>query len=286
MSNLASEKVTATPNPNTLRKILQQIPQQPARRQAELILAKVTHTSLTQIYTHPETSLTPAQFQKFQKIFQAQQRGQPLAQIFGEQEFFGLNLHLSPDVLIPRPETEILVTKIIQANPQSLLEIGTGSGCIALAVKKNCPHCQILATDIAPSALKIARQNARRLKLSVTFQQSDLLAQIPATNKFSLVAANLPYISLGSPALSPTVRKFENPLALFGGRDGLTLIKRLLTEIAQRPNFCQKILLEIGFDQKAPLTAYLKKIWPKAKINFTQDLAQIPRVCEIILKTK
>lgn len=243
-------------------------------------MAAICQTSLTKIYTYPELQLTTTQAQKAQKQFQALQTGKPLAQILGNQEFFGLKFFLNRQVFIPRPETEMLVSKILALKPRNLLEIGTGSGCLALAVKKNLPHCQILATDLSARALQVARKNAKRLKLQIRFQQADLLSQIPA-RKFVVIAANLPYVAECSPALAAKVQKFEPPQALFGGQDGLAVIKRLIRQISKRPHFYPKIFLEIGFDQKAELQHFLQKTCPTTKTTFHQDLAGIDRVCEL-----
>ena len=209
--------------------------------------------------------------------------GEPIQYIVGETEFYGLDFEVNRDVLIPRPETEHLAEKSIAlangfARP-NILDVGTGSGAIAITLAHELPAAEIVATDIASSALAVARRNAARHGVAerIKFVEADLLGPL-ATREFDLIVSNPPYVpQADSDSLSVEVREFEPALALFAGADGLAIYRRLIPE-----TFCALIpggflILEIGYGQRAAIEKLLS--WSGFKdIGFTADLQGIPRV--------
>lgn len=218
----------------------------------------------------------------------------------GWTEFYKLKFKLTPDVLIPRPETELLVDEILKwANSESqmadrkstpisdmrpaisVLEIGTGSGCIAISVAKNLPQAKFIATDISKPALEIAKQNAKlhHLESKIIFLQADLLSFIKTGSKApDIIAANLPYIpSANLMLIDPLVAEFEPKIALDGGQDGFELYRQLFRQIRDHQFFPQFLMIEIDDTQSeiAPLEA--KRYFPQAQIELKKDLNKIDR---------
>jgi len=265
----------------TVHNILLEASTQIARRDAELLLAHILREPRTWLLAHPEAELTAQQAAALLALTQRRAAGEPLQYLTGIQEFYGLTLRVTPAVLIPRPETEHLVEAVLawaqpQLKPLRLLDIGTGSGAIALALAANEPSAEILATDISLDALEIARDNALRLGLAdrIRFLQSDLLP--PNEDPFDVIASNPPYIpSLDAPTLQREVLDHEPHTALFAGPDGLDIYRRLIpaARIALRESGL--LALEIGFGQRVALT-HLLTGWNN--IRFLNDYADIPRV--------
>ncbi|MFH0833877.1 MAG: peptide chain release factor N(5)-glutamine methyltransferase [Patescibacteria group bacterium] len=258
-----------------------------SRLDVEVLLANVLDKPKEWLFTHsdfevPESSL--AQFRAFEKMRLA---GKSVAAILGRKEFFGLEFSVDENVLIPRPETEILVEEILKISPKNLLDVGTGSGAIAIAVAKNLPNCRVVGSDISPVALEIARKNAAGFGAKVEFIESDLLARIPLSppfqkreeKGFEMIVANLPYIPENSTEIEFGVKKFEPSEALFSGADGLDTIRKLLDEISQLAEKPKNILLEFGGEaQRISLEKFAREKFPDWKIEFISDLAGIPRV--------
>ena len=172
------------------------------RLDAELILAHTLGVERTFLHTHPERELTPDEQSRADSFAARRSRHEPLAYILGYKEFFGQSFAVTPDVLIPRPETEALINEIVQiAKPTSkILDVGTGSGCIAITLKKALKNAEITGVDISEKALKIARQNAQTLSVDVDFHLSNLLEE---TAKYDIIVANLPYVDQNWDWLSP-----------------------------------------------------------------------------------
>ncbi len=207
------------------------------------------------------------------------QRGEPIAYIIGEREFYGLPLRVTPEVLIPRPETEMLVELAIERLPKNgrLLDVGTGSGAIAIAVAVHRPDAQILACDISPGALAVAGANAARLGADVQFVESDGMAELMGQS-FDVIASNPPYIAEGDPHLSQGDLRFEPAIALHCGRDGLDMIRMLVRDAhaALRPGGW--LLCEHGHDQGEACVS----LWQSTgfgAVEDRRDLADITRVC-------
>jgi release factor glutamine methyltransferase len=206
---------------------------------------------------------------------------EPLAYILGERGFYGLSFRVTPAVLIPRPETELLVEAALAVGQGHILDIGTGSGCIAVTLAKLLPEVHVWATDISETALEIARENAARHGAAVTFRLGDLLAPLPPEQRFEVIVSNPPYIApADAAALQPEVGIFEPHTALFdpiSGSDGLTLYRRLASDAPTRLNENGWLMVEVGMGQ-AEAVAQLFADAGLTAIEVCQDLAGIPRV--------
>ncbi|MBI2099020.1 peptide chain release factor N(5)-glutamine methyltransferase [Candidatus Uhrbacteria bacterium] len=254
---------------------------------AEILLGLVLKKSKEEMLIHSEQKISARQFKKFSQLIKRRAKREPIAYIVGEKEFFGLKFFVNKNVLIPRPETELLVEEAIREFQISdfrfqIFDIGTGSGTIAVALAKNLPEAKIIATDISSAALKIARANARRHGVSkrIKFVKTNLLPQIP-NSRFqipTLIVANLPYLStrVWKNAM-PDVKNFEPKTALLGGADGLDLIKKLLAQIKAR-NIRGTVLLEVDPTQPKKLSSFAKKLFPGAIIEIKKDLAGLDRL--------
>lgn len=255
-----------------------------ARLQAGALLANLLDQDRTFLITNPEITLTDEQLSCFQERIRRRAAGEPLQYISGIQEFFGLSFEVNPSALIPRPETELLVETalgLIEAQNAGplFLDIGTGTGCIAIAILHERPSAQAVALDLSPAALELAIRNARRhsVRDRIRFVAADSLSAFERQEEFDLVVSNPPYIADSSwPTLQPEVRDHEPPLALTSGSDGLTMIRRLLREVP--PVLVKRgyFVFEIGFDQAAEITEIIDKaVWKMIAIH--SDLQQIPR---------
>jgi release factor glutamine methyltransferase len=270
------------------------------RLTAETLLMFVLGCDRAHLLAHPERVLTEDEASRFAAALAHRIRGVPTQYITGYQEFWGMDFIVSPAVLIPRPETEHLVEAVLGlarafrsqcclspgfAQPgvpsPRIVDVGAGSGCIALALAKELPHAEIHAIDSSPDALEIARANAARhgLQERVSFQESDLLGAFSHdTARFDFVVSNPPYVSeADKETLQPEVRDFEPHTALFAGPNGLDVIERLIPQ-AQRALKCGGwLVMEIGQGQDSAVDAALSKWNNRAFVN---DLQGIPRVVQ------
>jgi release factor glutamine methyltransferase len=252
---------------------------------ALILLAHVLQKPKTWVLAHPETHLNPDQKAHLERLVRRLQAGEPLPYLIGKQAFFGLDFAVSPAVLIPRPETELLVEQALSwldAHPEakSALDVGTGSGCIAITLATRKPLLRITASDLSPDALEIARQNAETLQVKdqTTFEQADLLP--PGDLSFDLVCANLPYIPSAKLEQVNTLG-FEPTLALDGGEDGLSLIRRLLEQLPPRLKRPGLVLLETEATLGTQTLALAKMAFPQADLRLLQDLAGLDRLVRI-----
>lgn len=234
-----------------------------ARLDAEVLLAHVLMKDRSFLYAHPDELLTQAQWQTFQRLISQREEGVPIAYLTGTREFWSLSLKVSEDTLIPRPETELLVelTLKLLANETNaqILDLGTGSGAIALACASERPHWQITACDCSPGALQTAEENAARLNLSnVYFYHSDWFEKIAEQPQFDAIVANPPYIAADDPHLIKGDIRYEPQLALVSGEDGLVALKHIIKHSLARLKPGGLLLLEHGFDQKSAVTSMLK----------------------------
>jgi len=260
---------------------------------ASVLIAHIVRKPRTWVLAHPEIFLTKEQQDQLASALERLERGEPLPYVLGHWEFFGLDLDITPDVLIPRPETELLVEKAIvwlQSSPErrTVADIGTGSGAIAIAIAMHVPDAYVLATDISLPALKTAKHNAEKFGVAsrVDCVQCDLLPPhpdpLPTALHFDLICANLPYIPTDTLKRLPIFGR-EPALALDGGEDGLCLIRRLL-EIAPEwlaPN--GMLLLEIEANQGLKALSLAYDSFSGATIHLHQDLAHNDRLLEIVL---
>lgn len=278
---------------DSLQSISQHIPGETAQLDAQLLLAHILNKSRTWVLAHAETQLTKPQLNLVGEYTSRLQVGEPLAYILGHREFYGLDFELTPEVLIPRPETELLVERAIkwlEASPErrTIADIGTGSGCISISIAKTIPDAIVTATDISFQALKVARRNAlkHRVTKRVSFVQCDLLPPhhdpLPTGLHFDLICANLPYIPTDT-LHGLEVFGREPALALDGGPDGMDAIRKLL-KIAPEwlaPN--GMILLEIEASQGLAAVSLAYDTFDNAEIYLRRDLAGHHRLVEILL---
>ncbi len=254
-----------------------------ARADAELLLIHVLQKNRAWILAHPDATPSAQQIGKFIELIQRRYSGEPMQYIMGETEFYGLPFTVTPDVLIPRPETEHLVEKALELaqtfERPRIVDVGTGSGAIAVALAHKLPTAEITATDLSESALQVARNNGKRNAVDhrIRFLRGDLLA--PASGEqFDLVVSNPPYVPDTDRALiSVEVREYEPALALFAGEDGLAVYRRLIPAAYNALVPGGFIALEIGFSQMRAIEELLQAGRFQG-ISFTPDLQGIPRV--------
>jgi release factor glutamine methyltransferase len=235
------------------------------RLDAELLAAHAFGMARVQLYTHFDRPLAAEELAALRELVRRRQAGEPVAYLTGKKEFWSLDLRVDSRVLVPRPDTETLVEVALdllpKAEPRRVADIGTGSGAVALALKRERPEADVVAVDRSPDALAVARANALRLGLAVRFVEGDLLAPLAGEAPFDLLTANLPYIPTADLTdLAPEVRS-EPRLALDGGADGLDLIRRLLAEGAgARASLVPggAVALEIGVGQAGAVAGLLR----------------------------
>ena len=248
----------------------------------EVLLMNVTGFSKTQLYTNTEYLLSLEEVQKFQNFFDRRLKKEPIAYIIGMCEFMGLDFLLNNHTLIPRPDTEILVEKAIQIinekNFQSGLDIGTGSGAIAISILKYCSNIQMTATDINKNAIFKAKENAEKNKVldRISFIESDLFQNV--TEKFDIIISNPPYIRTNIiHQLDDNVKNYEPKLALDGGEDGLIFYKKITSKANEYLAENGFIMYEIGYDQAEDVTQILIEN-NFNNIEVLKDLAGLDRV--------
>ena len=233
-----------------------------ARLDSELILAHVLRRSREWLLAHDATALTHPQQQQARQLLLQRTRRQPIAYLTGRRDFYGHSFLVNEQVLIPRPESEVILAILDELaqdhHLRTALDVGTGSGCLAISVKLVHSNLTVSACDISESALLVARRNAARLLpygQQIKFYQSDLLSDLPVDNRFDLIAANLPYLSPGQDDLSPELA-FEPAIALYADDDGLSLIKQLITTAPARLTPGGYLLLEMDTDQTETVASY------------------------------
>jgi release factor glutamine methyltransferase len=254
-----------------------------ARSDAETLLRHVVKHGRAALMARLKENLDEQEAERYSALLERRVTGEPIQYIFGEQEFYGLPLHVTRDVLIPRPETEHLVEKVVGLLPlfhkPRIVDVGTGSGAIALALAHEWPSAVITAIDISLSALDLARQNAERIGLAerIRFLHGDLLVPV-AAEQFDFVVSNPPYVPIADrTSLAVEVREYEPPLALFAGEDGLDVYRRLIPAAFASLVPGGFIVLEIGFGHAQAIHSLLGA-GDFQRIEFTPDLQGIPRV--------
>lgn len=251
------------------------------RADVRVLLCHVLRCETAHLITHPEASLTPAQQGEFGALVERRLAGEPVAYLTAEREFFGHRFRVSGAVLIPRPETELVVELALERLPPdraaSVLDLGTGSGCIAISIALARPRTRVHAVDLSSDALEVARENARILGVrNVTLQQSNWFAAVGGA-RFDIIVANPPYVAAGDPHLGRGDLRFEPSLALEGGGDGLAAIRDI---VDAAPDFLEPggwLFLEHGYDQ-AERVATLMRARGFGSVVSSPDLAGIYRV--------
>jgi release factor glutamine methyltransferase len=228
-------------------------PAAPPALDAELLLAHVLGTERWRLTAHPERAVSPAEAARFRQLLARRADGEPLAYLTGRREFWSLDLVVSPDVLVPRPETELLVERALSLHPQAtarVADLGTGSGAIALALARERPQWQLVATDASAAALDIARANSAALGTSIEFRHGDWYAPL-AGERFDLLLSNPPYVAADDPALQAL--RHEPAMALTPGVDALRCLHILVRGAAQHLLPDGWLILEHGSTQGAQL---------------------------------
>ena len=256
---------------------------------AEVLLSFVIKKQKEFLYAHSEKKLTAAQFLKFKKLIARRSKHEPIAYIIDHKFFYGLNFFVDKNVLIPRPETETLVETVIDKNPTAVVDVGTGSGVIAISLAYHLPKTKIFATEISPSAAKIAQKNILHHKVTITLLRGNLLEPFLKNLKSKIknlksliVVANLPYLKTRQwKKTLPEIKKYEPRQALDGGEDGLNYYRELLQQIELLITDYQlpiTSIFEIDPSQKKTIAKLVNCRFPAAKIEIKKDLAGRDRV--------
>jgi release factor glutamine methyltransferase len=262
-------------------------------RETELLLSVILQKPKEFLYLHPQKKLTNPQYAKLEKMIVRRQKGEPIAYILGYKYFYGLQFSVNPSVLIPRPETELLVDEalkiILSEKIKSVADVGTGSGAIILSLAKvlGNKHISFWGSDVSEKALSVAKKNAKQLGLQskVRFKQSNLLTNIKTTPE--LLLANLPYgweEWKNNSSSETRGLAFEPKVALFTAKHGLALIEKLLKQVSKRVQQPKYMLLEFDPRQKKELEGLIKKYFPKSNVGFYKDYAGHFRLVTIAIK--
>jgi release factor glutamine methyltransferase len=232
------------------------------RLDAEVLLMHITGLARTALITHAQELLLPENEKRLHALLARRAHGEPVAYLTGKREFWSLDLCVTPDVLIPRPETELLVEQALAHIPDdaewTVADLGTGSGAIALAIATERPHCHLIATDNAAAALAVARANATRLGIArVEFRQGEWLKPL-AGMRFDVIVSNPPYVRANDPHLTQGDVRFEPESALIAGADGLDAIRRITADAVSGLRPGGWLLFEHGYDQAQAVRTLLE----------------------------
>jgi release factor glutamine methyltransferase len=257
-----------------------------AAAEAKLLLRHVLDCSATDIAAHPERAMDESQSSRYASMVARRAEGEPVAYLVGSREFYGREFHVTPAVLIPRPETELLVEVALSkvsrgvtgGNPRGstprILDLGAGSGCVAITLALEL-DCEVTAVDVSADALAVVRENAARLGAKVTVVESDWFSAIDG--RFDVIVGNPPYVAVGDAHLGEGDLRFEPMTALACGVDGLSAIRRIVTEAPRHLLPGGWLFLEHGYDQAEAMHALLAEAGFGA-IEQHRDLAGIVRV--------
>ncbi len=252
-----------------------------ARLDSEILLAFCLQKERSYLMTWPELELTQQQLECFQGLIRKRLQPQPIAYLTGEKEFYSLTLKTTAATLVPRPETEMLVDKVLEltgniAEPE-ILELGTGTGAIALSIKQHSPKSKILATDVSQAALDVAQENAAQHHLDVEFILSDWFQGVNQQRRFDVIVSNPPYIANHDPYLSQGDLPAEPQLALTSGDDGLQALTRIITsaDLFLKPGGW--LVLEHGYDQQQSVNNLFQN-QGYAQVETLVDFNQLPRM--------
>ncbi len=253
------------------------------RHEAASLLAFILKTDRAFLIAHPEHELTADRSILYKSLVKRRSNREPFQHIVGRQEFYGLDFLVTPDVLVPRPETELLVEialqKLAQVDDVRFLEIGVGSGCISVSILHHLPEAIAVAVDVSPRALEIALRNAETLGVASRLQllESNVYESVPE-EQFAAILSNPPYIPAADIAnLQPEVHDFDPHIALTDGGDGLAIVRRIIDGAAARLRASGLLLIEIGQGQAADVRDLLSG-GPWTDVDFAPDLQGNPRV--------
>jgi len=256
---------------------------------AELLLMHALGRDRTWLYSYPETSLEPAATEKYFALIARRAAGEPTQYLTGKQEFWGLEFEVNPAVLIPRPETEHVIEVALErlgargtAPPLRIADVGTGSGCIAVALARELPQAELFGTDISAAALEVAARNAARHGVSdrIHFINCDLLSGVAdSETQFDLIVSNPPYVARDDAGqLQREVREHEPAEALFGGPTGVEIYSRLIAEAGPLLRIGGILVLELGYNSAPHVSTLLTPHLGWNNVKIANDLAGIPRV--------
>lgn len=259
------------------------------RLDAEILLADARGCERIQLYTAFDEDPGETVRTRFREAVKRRASGEPVAYLVGRREFYSLMFEVTPDVLVPRPETEFVVIAILDAakqwpsdpaNTLRIADVGTGSGAIAVSVAKHLADASITATDVSAAALAVARKNAERHNVSdrIEFLEGNLLQPVPDDRQFEIIASNPPYITAAEMRQLPRdVREFEPTMALLGGEDGLDIIRQLVDQSTRRLVPGGSLIVEIGASLEGQVrTLFSDANWKDVRV--IKDLAGLPRV--------
>jgi release factor glutamine methyltransferase len=255
------------------------------RLEAELLLAHLLEERRIFLHAHPDASLTPDQVTTYTMLVQRRASAEPLPYLTGQIEFYGREFNVTPDVLIPRPETELLVeTALDWMETHAVtraIDAGTGSGCIAVTLAAETPWLSSIATDISTDALRVARSNAQRQGVGdrLSCVQADLLA--PLSGPFDLIVSNPPYVARDEWNALPASVRQEPRLALLAGPQGLDIVRRLLTQARIRLRAGGLLLVEVGETQGDAVRALARDTFPSGEVCILKDLAGKERLLRV-----
>lgn len=251
--------------------------------EARILLGHALGWTRSQLITRDRDALPADAVAAFRQLEARRLSGEPIAYLTGQREFYGLSLIVTPDVLIPRPETELLVElalercRELRTDAPRVLDLGTGSGAIALAIAHACPSAQVTAIDRSGAALAVARANAQRLGLALTLLESDWYGALTGQPAFDVIVANPPYIRAGDPHLSAGDLPHEPAQALTDGRDGLSALRTIVNEAPGHLAEAGWLLCEHGYDQAEAVRDLLRQAG-FGEVFSARDLAGIERV--------
>ncbi len=270
---------------NWTRDFLKKKGSESPRLDAEVLLASVLACERVRLYTQYEDEVGESDRSRFRDLVKRRAEGTPVAYLVGRKEFYSLTLDVSPAVLIPRPDSEFVVVEALarlkEVESPRCVDIGTGSGCLALACVQHHKSARFIAVDVSPEALAVARKNATKLGLAdrVEFRQGDLLGPVAEEGPFDAILSNPPYIATAViPTLEAGVRDHEPGLALDGGEDGLRVVDRLISQAIPLLKPGGHLILEIGSDQEAPVRALIAARPELDLAPTVRDAANHPRV--------
>jgi release factor glutamine methyltransferase len=257
------------------------------RLSAELLLSNVLGLKRIELYTQYNKVVAQEQLDRLRDLVKRAGLHEPVAYLVGKTEFYSIEFELTPDCLIPRPETELLVQKSIdflrkRTGPQHVCDLCTGCGVIAVAIAKNVPDAKVVATDISEPALAVANRNIEKHKLAerIELRHGDLVDPlVPQLDQFDLIACNPPYVSAAEyEALDKNVKDYEPRIALYAGQDGLDLYRKIVEKVSQFLKPDGILLLEIGYEQGPAVRDLLEQTGTFAQIRIDKDLQTHNRV--------
>lgn len=262
-----------------LRTLLQQSRLPPL--ETRMLWQQVLQVPRAWLIAHDDAHIAPDQLQAFRVLESRRLAGEPMAYILGTREFMGHSFQVSPAVLIPRPETELLVERAVElvdgGHATDVLDLGTGSGAIAVSIALACPQAQVLATDLSAEALEVARRNALALGASVAFHQGSWYQALPEGKVFDLIVSNPPYIPVDDPHLTQGDLRFEPFSALSDGLDGLEAYRAIIAGAPAHLRSGGRLYVEHGWDQAAAVQALLAQAGFQS-VHSLPDLAGILRI--------